>query len=126
MTKEEATQLYISIAKHLKEVEREGHFLVNTDGGRYSEKYDVSDRSKDNKKPITQVYLDLHVMHIQTLARTVTPTKLHLGSSSSGTWLNERHANNFWRENSQAHVVNGSNQTRLHSEATSGQLPCPC
>ena len=64
MSKEKTTQLSNSMETHLKEVGRDGRFFVNTDGGRYSEKYDLSDRSKDNKKPITQVYyLHLHVMH---------------------------------------------------------------
>jgi hypothetical protein len=64
VTDEKTRKLSISMQEHLKEVERDGRFLVNTDGGRYSEKYDLSDRSKDNKKPITQVYyLHLHVMH---------------------------------------------------------------
>jgi len=57
VTEEKTRKLSISMQKHLKEVERDGRFLVNTDGGRYSEKYG----SKDNKKPITQVYyLHLH------------------------------------------------------------------
>jgi len=55
MSKEKTTQLSNSVETHLKEVGRHGRFFVNTDGGRYSEKYDLSDRSKDNNKPITQV-----------------------------------------------------------------------
>ena len=47
--------------KHLKEVARADRFVINTDGGRYSEKYDLSDRSKDNNKPVKQVYLDLSI-----------------------------------------------------------------
>jgi hypothetical protein len=60
VTDEKTRKLSISMQEHLKEVERDGRFLVNTDGGRYSEKYG----SNDNKTPVTQVYyLHLHVMH---------------------------------------------------------------
>ncbi len=68
-----------------------------------------------------------YMLCIQTLPRTVvTPTKLHLGSSWSGKWLYQGHDEDFWRADSKGLVDTGSNQRRLHSEATSGQLPCPC
>ena len=61
MSKENTTKLSNSLEKHLKEVARADRFVINTDGGRYSEKYDLSDRSKDNNKPVKQVYLDLSI-----------------------------------------------------------------